>query len=768
MAAPSGLYLHCLDALPWHRRRSRQSRLHPFFLGLLLLSSAVLNAAEKSRVRVEPKEPGAHPATFQILEWSVDLGRSYENPFDDRQIAVDATLTGPRGRKLIVPAFWSADCKPQVGRDGIERWIETGPGQFLIRACLPDAGDWRLQVSAKDKDDARQSSPIRFHVNPSDDPGFIRRSPDSDRYLQFDSGKPYFAVGLNVGWPGNRGSADNQEWFARLSAAGGNFARVWLCWHRDKIESRKSGPGRYDLGACAYNDRVLKLAAENHIACMLTFLNHTQLLDNTYWGRGDWPDEPYNAANGGPATQPANFFDAGMARTLFKRRLRYIVARYGAFTNVLAWELWNEQELAKVEIPLDWTREMAAELHKLDAYHHLVTTSFGGTGDKATWTLPEIDLTQRHLYGDDGSLQDTVGAYAQAARASDAYHKPYLLAELGISWQRPDTSYDPAGRATNLHNGLWAGALSGGFGGGCSWWWDNYVAPKNLWHSYTGLARFAAKIDWPRRKFEPLTVRWPRFPETQPVTWADLQIPVAGVWGKADGKPITLDLDRGLPDPLPGHLYGPAKPEMRAPTILKVNLPNACQVIVSVAEVSTSATLRITIDGKPAGDFAFDAAPGGKGQISTTQQAQYHNWVAKFDQKCVAELSAGPHEIVLDNIAGDWLRLASVTLTRCRSSLISDLRPLVLQDAATGETIAWLQDVNSNWYADQQGVEPRTYDTLRWTLPVPRATSYRIEWWDTREGRVVEAHTVAAHSGQIQLQPPPFARDIALRAVAAD
>ena len=739
-----------------------------YFVGLLLLASAVLSAAETSRVRVEPKEPGARPTTFQILEWSVDLGRSYENPFDNGQISVDGTFTGPRGRKLTVPAFWSADCKPQVGRDGIERWMETGPGKFVIRACFPDAGDWELQLSAKDNADVRQSSPLRFHVTQSDNPGFIRRAPDNDRYLQFDSGKPYFAVGLNIGWPGKRGSADNEDWFAHLSAAGGNFARVWLCWHRDKIESQKSGPGRYDLGACAYNDRMLKRAAENHIACMLTFLNHTQLLDSTYWGRGDWPDEPYNAANGGPATRPVNFFDAGMARTLFKRRLRYIVARYGAFTDVLAWELWNEQELGKVDIPLDWTREMAAELHKLDPYHHLVTTSFGGEGDAATWSLPEIDLTQRHLYGDNGSLQDTVAAYAQAARGNDRYHKPYLLAELGIAWQDPDTKYDPDGRATNLHNGLWAGALSGGFGGGCSWWWDNYVAPKNLWSTYTGLSRFAVRIDWPRRRFEPLSVRWPRFPQTQPIVWADQHIPVAAVWGKAKGAPITLDPESGPPSSLPGYLYGPQKPDLRVPTILKVDVPNTCEMIVKVAEVSTSATLRIIVDGKPSGDFPFDAQPGGKGQISATQQAQYHNWVAKFDQKCAADLSPGKHEITLDAIAGDWLRMGSVTITRSRSSLISDVRPLALQDAGTGETIAWLADVNSNWYADLHGSQPRKYDTLQLALPVARAGKYRIEWWDTRQGKIIQQQTVPAEDGALKLQPPPFTRDIALRALPAN
>ena len=731
---------------------------------ILIVPGVALAYAAKPRITVRPRDGSSRPLAYQIVEWTVELGRAYDNPFDDTEIAVDATFTGPRGHTLAIPCFWSAECKPDVAPDGTERWVETGPGTWLVRACLPEAGDWKLQVAAKDKNETRASEPITFHVDPSDDPGFIRRAPGSERYLQFDSGKPFFAVGLNVGWPGRRGSLDDEDWFSNLSAAGGNFARVWLCWHRNKIESRKTGPGRYDLGACAYNDRVLKLAAEKHVACMLTFLNHVQLLDSTYWGRGDWPDEPYNAANGGPATRPANFFDAGMARTLFKRRLRYLVARYSAFTNVMAWELWNEQELTKVSIPLDWTREMASELHRLDPYHHLVTTSFSDAGDKGTWSLPEIDLTQRHVYGDNGSIQDTVGAYVRAARENDVYHKPYLLAELGISWQGPDTRYDPAGLGTNLHNGLWAGALSGGLGGGCSWWWDSYVAPKNLWHAYTGLARFTAPIDWPRRKFESIPVHWPRFADTQPVTWSDLRIATMPHWGRADGKPIQVDSSGELPSPLPGFLYGPAKPDLRMPTVLKVDLPNACTMIATVAEVSTSATLRITVDGKSATDFEFDARPGGKNQLSTTQQAEYHNWVAKFDQRCVIDLPAGPHEITLDTAAGDWLRLGSVTFTRSRSSRISDVRALVLQDPDTGETLAWLQDVNSNWYSDSQGIAPKTFAGLQWSLPIAHPGEYHLEWWDTREGKVLQAQKVNAHGGALSLSIPTFSRDLALRA----
>ena len=41
-------------------------------------------------------------------------------------------------------------------------------------------------------------------------------------------------------------------------------------------------------------------------------------------------------------TNPAAFFTDPEAKALFKQRLRYLVARYGAYRNLLAWELFNE------------------------------------------------------------------------------------------------------------------------------------------------------------------------------------------------------------------------------------------------------------------------------------------------------------------------------------------------------------------------------------------------------------------------------------------
>ena len=189
------------------------------------------------------------------------------------------------------------------------------------------------------------------------------------------------------------------------------------------------------------------------------------------------------------------------ARALYRRRLRYLVARYSPETSLAFWEFWNE-----TATPAPWVQEMAAYLKANDPYKHLVTNSYTTTGEAAVWNLPQIDLTQTHRYGDEGSVKDIAPLILDDARLHDGYKKPHLMGEFGISWRGDDSKFDPAGTATNLHNGLWASALTGNAGGAAIWWWDSYVHPKNLYSQFTGLAKFAATVDWPRRRFAPLAL----------------------------------------------------------------------------------------------------------------------------------------------------------------------------------------------------------------------------------------------------------------------
>ncbi|HEY2843384.1 MAG TPA: DUF5060 domain-containing protein, partial [Bryobacteraceae bacterium] len=253
-------------------------------------------------------------AAYQRVEFEVALDRTYANPFDPDEISVDATITGPDGKHLIVPGFWGQDF-PDTFQD--PRGISAAPtaaASFRVRFAPTCAGRWEVTVAAKDQQGLVQSTPVAIDVASSASTGFVRVAPENHAYLQFDSGAAYFPIGLNLAWTNGSNEKQFVDWFDRLHAAGGNFARVWLCHPPVRIESEKSGLGRYDLRNAAYFDDLLALAERDGLRVMLTINNHRELLDRDMWGLGQWGANPYNAANGGPATMPIDFFTSPAAR----------------------------------------------------------------------------------------------------------------------------------------------------------------------------------------------------------------------------------------------------------------------------------------------------------------------------------------------------------------------------------------------------------------------------------------------------------------------
>ena len=432
---------------------------------LLLICLPRAHAAPTVAVRPLPA-PGL--AVYGQAEWAVTLDQTYANPFDPDQIAVDAAFTGPKGQTVRVPGFWFQDFARQHNADGSETMTPQGAPEWRVRFCPPAPGRWRLTVSARDRSGVGTSPSLAFAVLPSKSPGFVRRTPGSARYLETDNGAACFLIGENVGWAGRAGLGDYEAWFPSLSQAGGNYARVWLA--NRPLEHGQNGLGRYDLANAWYFDQVLALADRNHIHCMLALGTYGEFTTGGFFNEGQWPVNPYNTVNGGPAKTPADFWTDPTARALYRRRLRYLVARYGSQTSIAFWELWNE-----TDAPAPWVQEMAGYLKANDPNRHLVTNSYPTVGTADVWNLPEIDLTQTHRYGDEGSMKDVAPVILADAREHDRYPKPHLMGEFGISWRNSDAKFDPTGMATNLHNGLWAGALSGDAGGAMIWWWDNYV-----------------------------------------------------------------------------------------------------------------------------------------------------------------------------------------------------------------------------------------------------------------------------------------------------
>lgn len=128
-----------------------------------------------------------------------------------------------------------------------------------------------------------------------------------------------------------------------------------------------AGAGTYSLEVSWLLDKVLE-NAEHSLPLVLC--------ENEPFGnrkKFNWKDNPLNAVNGGPLKVPSEFYTNEQAFELLKRRLRYIIARWGGHPRVSGWEVWLDIPAPGVE---KWhkrlgefLRQWALPAHPIRSYH---------------------------------------------------------------------------------------------------------------------------------------------------------------------------------------------------------------------------------------------------------------------------------------------------------------------------------------------------------------------------------------------------------------
>ena len=231
-----------------------------------------------------------------------------------------------------------------------------------------------------------------FQATASTADGFVRIDDRNGRYLRFDSGDPYVPVGHNAafedGNPNLNGVGYYSNLFGSLGRAGENWSRVWMTdfnrsaleWGEGHYSGFYHGPAstrsRRPGGWTACSSSPSRTASRCRWCSTTTASSRT---GSTTAGRvrcdpadpppcepGDQGYDPGNALQrrqrraGRRRARPDLFFADPDARDLMKKRLRYIVARYGALPALLAWELFNEVQFVGTE--RDEPRSRAPEL----------------------------------------------------------------------------------------------------------------------------------------------------------------------------------------------------------------------------------------------------------------------------------------------------------------------------------------------------------------------------------------------------------------------
>ena len=464
---------------------------HPSLIALLLalcLLSAACAGEPGGTLELTPSVKA--PEVFERVEIEVEGMPAAANPFDPESITLDLEAVGPSGKKLHVPGFYHSEFDRKIEGKG-EVLAPRGQGGWRIRWLPLEAGRHELVVTAIVGGKPAGQGQTVIQVAAGKRRGLARVQPEGKRYFCLSDGTPLFLNGLCACWHGGRGTQDYDDWLEAYQKAGINYIRIWMWpqafgieWDRgDKLHYRQDNAWRLD--------RVLAEAERRGIFVMLCLDYHGIFeVKPDYWGGNNyWTRHPYNATNGGPCQTQNEFFTSDEAKKLYEKRLRYIVARWGAFPNILAWEFFNEIDneyayLKHADV-VAWHRDMGRRLRSIDPFHHLITSSFtGGSERPDLFALPEMDFAQYHSYNEKHPARMQA---EKTARFHEKYGKPFFVSEYGTDWKgwKPDT--DPHFRA--LHQAIWSGAFTGAAGTAMTWWWE-HIHTGNLYAHWSALSAF--------------------------------------------------------------------------------------------------------------------------------------------------------------------------------------------------------------------------------------------------------------------------------------
>jgi len=723
---------------------------------------------------------------YEKLEVICDgITTSYTNPFDPGEVSVEGHFIDPDGVEEVSYGFWYQDYTRSL-RYGDEVLTAVGSPQWRVRYAPQKVGNYSCYVRATDLRGTLQSQTKTFTVTTSDKAGFVRVSPQDTRYFQFDNGQQFFGIMLDVCWWDFREKTYSYDYyFSQMQEHGLNFARLWMYNSVDgateqswicHIQDRSLG-ANYDLVDSWRMDYIIEQARQRGIYLMLCFDDVNEFVPGYKWEsnlyNSSWP--------GGFLTGQAAFFTNAQAKSLYKRLLRYMVARWGYSTSVLSWELWNElheleYSIADYDQPTvnAWHAEMANELRSLDPNDHMVTSSNGSFCPSAqrpggiNYAMPEMSYSQMHAYQfDDGSgwhdLSEIVQSYSKYVTV---FGKPAIFGESGIvnsswltsQWINPSSTaprHDSSGMF--IHNAIWAGLMSGLASTPPFWDWQYLHNYSAWWDQHRALANFVADVPFTTAGYRVVN----NVPDSTVVDNAGFE-PGEPAWTFGSKFSIvTSPVHSGVGALSWNSTVGE---EMHAAYSFNMSADREYEISGWVRVQGVSGSLRIRLD--------YDAG--------VTYNPQWHYYTITIPEGTrdwtrytltirtpAANCRAGYVRCVASYCTGAaWFDDISVKKTDPSiqpTTTGNKLRVLGLRNDTGG--LFWIHNLDNAWYEVMvQGQTPPVVSGATMTLPVLQTGDYTVEWWDTYNGVVSGTTDLTTDgSGTLTIALPNIQTDVACK-----
>jgi len=451
------------------------------FVCLGLISIPLPSHAETS-VQVETISTGS--ATAPVIV-AVNGLPEVANPFDPSQAKVAVSIARPNGTTIKTEGFWFQEFTIQ-NINGQQSTKKVGSPYWRISFSSTVPGTYSLTIQSEIN--GSKLAPVTHSVTTN----YATKAKVITSGRSFvREGIPFVPIAYNIAWANRFEELEKyDQWFSKASKAGVNVARVWMAAWSLGIEWTDTGLGDYSkrLDRAWILDQVFALGAKYNIGIDLVLINHGAFSTTT---NPEWYSNPYSASNGGPLANPGEFATNEIAWKFWERKLRYIIARYGAQPSLFTWEWWNEVNFTPITSAdlAAWIKKSTAVLDEWDAYNTLTTNSWSSSASMQNWD--NLDFAVTHVYDPSDPIK-SLTVQADALRAA-VPNKPILVGEMGSGTVTEDPFADPTG--LHLHNSQWAATFVGFAGPASYWWWDIYVDPLNLWPITNGLSKLTNGLD---------------------------------------------------------------------------------------------------------------------------------------------------------------------------------------------------------------------------------------------------------------------------------
>jgi hypothetical protein len=582
-----------------------------------------------------PQQP---VGAYEKFEITFQLDATYTNPFDPDDIRVDGHFIYPDGREATVPAFYFIPYESVNGKTLLNYqtnlYRQTGEPAWKIRFASGLEGEYRFHITARDaQGHETRSETAAFRIGPSSSKGFIRISRDNPMYFEHEAdGSLFYGSGSNIAWVRSQETKDpaklSYEYYLNRAKDFSSLTRVWLChWAWLEWTPNPGVANTYGYAGKTYFnqhiasalDSVFRQAEQMNLKIILTLDDNNELMSGTTYD--SWAFHPYNSANGGPAATVEEYWKSREVRELYKKRLRYILARWGYSTSLMTLNAWNDLKNS--------TPDNVAYLKELRDYAHEVADGFRPV-----------------IYGSNIRFEaNQVLDYVYAGHDKDRT-KPNVTNEThytrDIEWFQ-----------SVLQDQVWDGLATGD--AARMVWPHSMVDESGSWTVFQKLLNFVSDIPLNKTIWNPVkakvvsAVSALKPPYTRVISLeAYGDVPDWGVKSPENEFEVNADENGQWLEGFGRTLYGSNRKEWRNPPTFVFATPanTTAKLLVEVNEVGGGTnTLAVTVNGELVQSVPYCC---GRRMLNG-------------DERFVeAPLPAGLSRITLDNAGGDWLRLYKI------------------------------------------------------------------------------------------------------------